>query len=506
MPINQLKVGAILNYVILALNAILGLVYTPFMLRMLGQSEYGIYSLAASIIAYLSILDLGFGNAVIRYTAKFRAEGKLEEQYSLFGMFTVFYSMIGGIVMCIGFVLYFNIDNLFGETLSYAEIQQTKTITLLMVFNLAVTFPLSIYGAIITAYENFVFLRVLQIFRLLLSTMVMIGLLALGYKAVALVIVQTIFNLATLILNYFYCKHRVKIKVKFSKPNTPLLKEIMIYSFWIFLNVIFDRVYWSTGQFVLGAVIGSVAIAVFAVAIQLEGMYMMFSTGVSGVFLPRVTAMVTCNNSYKEISDLFTKIGRIQFIVIAYILSGFIVFGRMFIYFWAGKEYEESYAITLVFFISLTIPLIQNIGIIILQARNQMKFRSLLYLVISMLSLFLQIPMSRHFGGFGCALAIGGALFLGHGLIINIYYSRVQRIDIEYFWRTIFQMSIVPVVMVICSLFVLEYIVIDSILKLVIGVIIYSLIYIPLFWNFSMNDYEHSLLKIPFFKFVNRIR
>ena len=87
MAVNQLKAGAALNYVVLGLNTLLGLIYTPFMLRMLGQGEYGIYSLAASVIAYLSMLDLGFGNAVIRYTAKYRAEGKVDEQYSLFGMF-----------------------------------------------------------------------------------------------------------------------------------------------------------------------------------------------------------------------------------------------------------------------------------------------------------------------------------------------------------------------------------------------------------------------------------
>ena len=49
---NQLKVGALLNYVVLGLNSLIGLLYTPYMLRMMGQSEYGIYSLAASVIAY----------------------------------------------------------------------------------------------------------------------------------------------------------------------------------------------------------------------------------------------------------------------------------------------------------------------------------------------------------------------------------------------------------------------------------------------------------------------
>lgn len=57
---NQLKGGAALSYVSIVLNMMVGLMYTPYMLRMLGQSEYGLYSLAASIIAYLTVLDFGF--------------------------------------------------------------------------------------------------------------------------------------------------------------------------------------------------------------------------------------------------------------------------------------------------------------------------------------------------------------------------------------------------------------------------------------------------------------
>lgn len=76
MAVNQLKAGAALSYISIGLNNIIGLLYTPYMLRMMGQNEYGLYSLVASVVAYLTVLDLGFGNAIVRYTAKFRAEAK----------------------------------------------------------------------------------------------------------------------------------------------------------------------------------------------------------------------------------------------------------------------------------------------------------------------------------------------------------------------------------------------------------------------------------------------
>ena len=93
----------------------------------------------------------------------------------------------------------------------------------------------------------------------------------------------------------------------------------------------------------LGIYKGSVAIAVYAVAIQLESMYMMFSTAISSVFLPKVTSMVTKGSSDEEISDLFIRTGRIQYIVMAYILSAFVVFGKQFIILWAGDDYTDAY-------------------------------------------------------------------------------------------------------------------------------------------------------------------
>lgn len=502
---NQLKAGAVLNYVVILLNTLVGLLYTPYMLRMMGQSEYGLYSLVASVIAYLTILDLGLGNAVVRYTAKYRAEGKQTEQYEMFGMFFILYIIIGAIALIAGSVLYFNVDAMFGDTMTALELDKARIMMLLLVFNLAFTFPMSIFGSIITAYERFVFPRVVNIIRITLNTTVMICLLHMGYKAIAMVVVQTVFNVLTLILNYIYCRKELKIKMYFRKFKWGFLKEVAIYSFWIFLNVIMDRIYWSTGQFVLGAMVGTVAVAVFAVAIQLQHLYMQFSSAISGLFLPKVTAMVTTSNDSAAISDLFIRTGRIQYIIMALILSGFIVFGRQFISLWAGPGYEDAYIICILFFVSLLIPLIQNLGITILQARNQMKFRSLLYIVIALVALAFQIVLAKQYGGIGCAVAIAGALLLGQGLIMNIYYSKKQGINIGRFWKEILKMSIVPIVLTTASIFTISNYDINSWGELTLAILIFCIVYIPLFWVFSMNKYERDLIKAPIRKITQKI-
>jgi O-antigen/teichoic acid export membrane protein len=501
---NQLKAGAVLNYVVIILNMLVGLLYTPYMLRMMGQSEYGLYSLVASVIAYLTVLDLGMGNAIVRYTAKYRAEGKTTEQYEMFGMFLVLYIVIGIIAFASGLGLYFNVDTLFGATMTVEELDKARIMMLFLIFNLAVTFPMSIFGSIITAYERFVFPKTINIIRTLLNTAIMICLLEMGYKAVAMVVLQTVFNLLTLIINYFYCKYKLKIKIFFRNFKWSFLKEVAVYSFWIFLNVIMDRIYWNTGQFVLGAFVGTTAVAVFALAIQLEHIYMNFSTAISSLFLPKVTSMVTKNDNKKEISDLFIKTGRIQYIVMCLMLSGFIVFGRDFIILWAGPGYEEVYIITLMFFVALLIPLIQNLGITILQARNQMKFRSLLYIGIAVVSLVFQIVLSKEYGGIGCAISIAGALLLGQGLVMNIYYRKKQELDVLHFWKEILKMSIVPIILIFIANYLLPNFVLDSWIKLGAAIGIFVVVYIPLFWMFSMNRYEKDLFITPLKKIVKR--
>ena len=397
MVVNQLKAGAVLNYVVIGLNSLVGLLYTPYMLRMMGQSEYGLYSLVASVIAYLTIMDFGFGNAIIRYTAKFRAEGRQQEQYAMFGMFLILYSVIGILAFGAGLGLYFNVEALFGDTMTVVEVERAKVLMIILIFNLAVTFPLSIFGAVVTAYEDFIFQKVVQIVRILLNTVVMICLLKMGYRAVAMVVVQTLFNLVTLLLNYYYCRRKIGIRIVFGRFRWGFLREVTVYSFWIFLNAIMDRIYWGTGQFVLGATVGTAAVAVFAVAIYLKDMYYSFSTSISGVFLPKVTAMITTGASEQTVSDLFIRIGRIQYIVLAYVLSAFILLGRPFIALWAGEGYDETYVIALMFFASTLIPMIQNLGITILQARNEMKYRSILILAVSAASLAAAIQTVRSF-------------------------------------------------------------------------------------------------------------
>lgn len=503
---NQRKIGAILSYVVIALNMVVGLAYTPFLIRSLGQSEYGLYSIINTVISYLTVMDMGFGNSIIIYTARYINQKDKEKQDKLHGMFFVIYCIIGVIATLIGIVLFFNVGILFGKTMTIEELSKAKIMMLILTFNLAITFPLSIFGNIMVAHEKFVLGKSVKILQILLQPMMMIPLLLLGYKSIAMVIVVTIANIVCLLLNTFICIKNLNVKLKFKGFDLSLLKEVFAYSFFIFLNQIIDKVNWSLGQFLLGSLVGTVATAIYAVSSQLNNMYMNFSTAISNVMLPKITKMEDRKASDKEFTDVFVKTGRIQYLLMALIITGFILFGKVFINWWAGSGYQDSYVIACILMIPATIPLIQNIGLSILQAKNLYKYRTIIFFGIAILNVVMSIPLTKMYAGIGTAIGTAVSLVLGQCIILNIYYHRKVGINMIEFWKNILKMTLPVVFTFLFGIALNMLIVSDNILVLGLKIILYFVLYAITMWLFAMNGYEKDLIRKPFNKIIAKIK
>ena len=118
------------------------------------------------------------------------------------------------------------------------------------------------------------------------------------------------------------------------------------------------------------------------------------------MLLPKVTKMEEQNATDKEFSNIFIKIGRLQYIMIALIITGFILYGKEFInLMWVGPEYSQSYFIACILMIPVTLPLIQNIGINILQAKNKHQYRSVILTITAIMNVIISIPLSKIYGG-----------------------------------------------------------------------------------------------------------
>lgn len=227
MKTNQLKAGAALSYISMGIGYLVSLVYTPIMLRLLGQSEYGLYNLVASVVAYLGVLNFGFGSAYIRYYSRYKVKEDREKIATLNGMFLIIFTLIGIVAVIAGTILAFNAEFVFGTELSNIELSRAKILLLILVINLAISFPNIVFTSHISANEKFIFQKIIQMIRTVINPFVAIPVLLMGYGSIGMVVATTILNIVAESINAYYCINKLKMTFSFRDFDLQLMKEMM---------------------------------------------------------------------------------------------------------------------------------------------------------------------------------------------------------------------------------------------------------------------------------------
>ena len=138
MKKNELKMGVILSYVTMFISFVIPLFYTPIMLRILGQNEYGVYSLANSVISYLALLNFGMGQSIIRYVSQYRAKNQFDKVNKIISLFFLVFMFLAFIVLIAGIILYIGSTSWFSKGLTIAEISTLKKLIIIMTISTAV--------------------------------------------------------------------------------------------------------------------------------------------------------------------------------------------------------------------------------------------------------------------------------------------------------------------------------------------------------------------------------
>ena len=256
MQVNQIRAGAALSYVSMALSTVISLVYTPIMLRQLGDSEFGVYQAVLPIISYLNLLSFGLGSAYVRYYSRFRAAGDKKGCAKLNGMFLITYLILGALVLAIGFGL------------SYCDVVFGKKLMRIMTVNAALTFPISVFESHVTINERYLFQKIVAMGKQVLNPLIMIPLLLIGYRSVTLTIVSLIFTVLSGVINITYCLTRLKMPFAFRHYDFALLREMFGFTLYVFIGIVVDNINWSIDRQLLTWFHGSTAVTIYVIAAQ----------------------------------------------------------------------------------------------------------------------------------------------------------------------------------------------------------------------------------------------
>lgn len=495
---DQLKSGVILSYLSTGISILIQLVYMPVMIRLLGQSEYGLYSLVSGVVSYLSLFSLGFTGAYLRFFSRENQKKDRDSLAALNGMFITLFLVLASAALVCGFTLSCFPKQVFGSKLSSAELREARILMVILVVNIAISLVSGIFDSIINAYEQFVFQRILSLLATVINPLICLPLLLMGYGNVMLVVVATCMTVSRLIVNLWFCLCKLKIPISFHGFRLSLLKEVGVFGFFLLLNMVIDQINWNVDKLILSHTNGTREVAVYGVASQINTLFMTFSTTISSVFSPRINRIAAEKgaNASWEFTVLMTKIGRVQWMILGLVTMGLIVFGKFFIVnIYAGSEYEDAYPAALFLVIPALVPLIQNAGIEIQRAMNRHQLRSIIYFIMAIANVMISIPLAAEYGVIGVTIGTMLSVLFGNGIFMNIFYHKALKLNMLFFWREILKTWKGFLLPVIVGILIKKYVQFESISTFVLFVILYAAMYCLSIFFFSCNKEEQRLIR-----------
>lgn len=493
MKNNHLKSGLLFSYAAIFIQSIISLIYTPTLLRLLGEQSYGLLQLAVSTIANLSILSFGFTGSYMRFYAPYRAKGDFDAAAKLNGMFLLIFLAASVLSLIAGGIITAETDLIFSRAMTVSEAKTLKILLAVMTVNMALTFPSNVFDVYIASQERFTFQKLIIIVTSLLTPILTVPLLLRGHGSVAAAVCITAVTLLKLIINALYCIKRLKMRFVFGFDGA-LLRQLSVFSFFIFLNIISDQINWNVDKTILGIFKGSDSVTRYSIGSQVNSYFLSFSYALCSLLTPRAHTLVAEGCDDTVLTRFFTRFGKAQFIMMSYVFILLIAVGKPFIRLWSGLSSDIPYFTAIILTAPILITSAQSIGIEIQRAKDLHRFRSVVYILIAVVNIVISIPLCVKFGEIGCAAGTCIGLTIGNIVIMNIYYHKRVGLNIKYFWRRIGRVlpSFIPCIAVIL---ILRYLPHGGIVYIISGAAAVTAVYLPSVYFISLSKNERCKIK-----------
>lgn len=492
---NKRKTGAIVSYVYSITQVLVNLVYVPLLLSGIGQSEYGLYQMIGSIIAYLSIINSTFSAGATRFYSKYYVLGDEDGMANTLGILKSIYGVAYLIVAAAAVVLMGVLGVVYQNSLSPWEIQESCVMLGVLALNLMLAMDNTISISCIMAHEEFAFLKLSQLGTLVLQPILVLIFIRCFPFAVTVTVVQLVCNTVCRMLQQSFAKKRLGMDSRLRFLDKDLERQILCFSGTIVLAMVADQLFWRSDQLILGYFFGTSQVAVYAVGSQVVNSYLPLGVAVSSVFLPRVSELWHKEHNLKAISELFVKVSRVTLYPLLAVLLGFIVLGRDFIRLWAGEGYGLAYWVCVLELIPFTVDVAQNIGLTILQVMDRYGFRAKMYFVAATINIALTIWLAQVMGIVGAAVASGVAMVISSGFVLNWYYQTQVGLDMCAWWLSVLREIAPMILLCFAGYFAWKPFSGCGWTGLIAGILVWAVAFTLVSYFLCANDYEKRLVK-----------
>lgn len=429
---RQVRIGALLSYFAIALNVCAGLLYTPWMIEQIGQTQYGLYTLVNSLIA-LFMVDFGLSAATSRFVSEYHVQNKEEQVSSLLGAIYKLYIIVDAVILIALVVVFFSLDMIY-TSLTAAEMQQFRIIYCIAALYSLISFPFVTLNGILTAYERFIELKVADIIYRVLTIALIVLALANGLGLYALVTINTAVGLFVILYKIVVIKTKTCVKVKFVRTESGLYKEVLGFSVWTTVASLAQRLVFNISPTILGMVSTTSAIAVFGIITTIESYSFTVTNAINGMFLSRISRIYTGKENEKTIMPLMLKVGRFQFLLNGLIVAGFAVLGKQFLGLWVGADYSDAYAGLLLVLVPGLLYNPMQIAHTAMVVMKKVNIQAKVNVAMGIINVCLSFLLSKQFGVVGACVSIFIA-YMMRAVALMVLYKKHLGIDMLTFVR-----------------------------------------------------------------------
>lgn len=483
--------GIAISYIYTILNTVIGLFISAYIIRMMGQTEYGVYQTMTSFATYLTLFQFGTGSIMTRNISLCRKDGSETQLYkkNTSTIWTV--AVIQAVIIAIiSIVFYLMIDVIYQKSLTIGQIQYGKRLFLIVALKMILTFFIQVLNGIILGCEHYSMSTIVQLVFLLVRTGLVVALLLFKPFAIYLVILDAVLEIIMFIFTYCYCRKNLAASFSFKYFNKKIFMNALPLAMALFLQTIINMANGNVDKFVIGILMSPEAVSVYSIGMFIYTTFSSLTTIPISMYMPKVAADMREGKQGAELTKSLIQPCRLIFLIGGLVLFGFIVIGRQFISIIYGSDYIEAWAIAVVIMIPMLINMSNGVLVNVLDIMNKRLSRSFFLLITTIGNIILTIWWIQTWGMLGAAVATGICTLIGQDLLLNIYYNKVIKIRILYLFKETFRGILPSLVLATVLGFLSINWITNKYIQFIMGGIVFVLVMAISMIVFGANSYE----------------
>ena len=427
------------NYLVTGTELLIGIFMLPFNVAHLGQSAYGLWVLVASITVYFSMFDMGYGVAQVRFAAKYRAQGDFKALNEIASTMFCVFSGIGLLTFLVAFGIAWNL----GELFQFETAGDTRTGRIVLLFisaYVALGFPFSVFGGIVNGFQKQYLNGAVAFVTAIVVALVNVAVLLAGYGLPELVAATTgvrILSYLAYALNAYRVFPALRIRPWFF--NRDRLREVTGFSVFILIIDLANKLNYSTDTIVIGAFMGTWAVAIWAVAQRLIEIVQRITDQLNGALFPVVvdTSTVERVDKLQKILIQGTRLSLAMVVPLATVLG---LTARPLVMLWVGPNFEGSVNVIYILSVVVALRVGNATSTVILKGSGLHKVLAFSNLCMAISNLVLSVVLVRWYGLIG--VAIGTLIPMVVFSMFVVFPAACRRVELSR-W-TVFRQSVWP--------------------------------------------------------------